>query len=225
MERKKIIIGAAVVIALIAIFAIRSAMKNSSRTESNNATTTQENILANENEVKYTDPAGRFRFIHSKDFKITSPLAAVTTLWRSRSTTPGYLLATMVVPKTFMPGTNFSDAKLTVGVSTDSRELGAAGCPLNTTTRVEPGVASAPEINGQTYTKLTYKEAAAGNLYETTGYYTIRDGDCYAIEYTIHSTNIANYPVSSGIKEFDKSKIVGVLEKVVKSFVFLINSD
>ncbi len=75
-------------------------------------------------------------------------------------------------------------------------------------------------INGVTYTKLESSGAGAGNLYETTSYRTVHNGQCYAIEYTIHSSNIANYPTESGITAFDKAKVQNALESIVQSLSF-----
>ncbi len=76
-------------------------------------------------------------------------------------------------------------------------------------------------INGQQFTKVTSSGAGAGNFYDTTSYRTIRDGDCYSVEYTIHSTNIHNYDPSQGIKDFDEPAVKNLLENIVKSFTFL----
>jgi hypothetical protein len=186
-------------------------------TSSNTASTTGDM-------VKYTDPGVRFYFYYPKDFKVSGPTNTLTRSWRSNATTNGYLLSKVVIPKSYMPGTNFSDAAVTVGVSTDPRELGGAGCPAGDT-GTAPGSATAETINDQTFTKITNAEAAAGNRYDTKSYFTIRDGDCYVIESVVHSTNIGNYPASSGIKEFDKDKIDSLIDEIVKSFTFTINSD
>jgi hypothetical protein len=86
-------------------------------------------------------------------------------------------------------------------------------------------VAVKATVGGYPFMKSVSTEGAAGSSYEIISYRGIVDGDCYAIEYQIHSTNIANYSPDQGIKPFDKSKIVGELEKMVKSFKFVVNSN
>ena len=76
-------------------------------------------------------------------------------------------------------------------------------------------------IGSMKFTKITLSDAGAGNFYNTTSYRTIYHNQCYAIEYTIHSTNIGNYSPDQGITEFDQTKIVPLLENMVQSFKFL----
>ncbi len=76
-------------------------------------------------------------------------------------------------------------------------------------------------IHGITYTKVTYSDAGAGNFYDTTSYRVVRHSQCYAIEYTIHSSNIGNYSPNQGISAFDEWKVQSILEGMVQSFIFL----
>jgi hypothetical protein len=124
----------------------------------------------------------------------------------------------VLVPKSYQPNTNFSEAKFTVAASADAEAV--SGCL--TSTDGGPAQAGTPVmINGTSYMKLSYADAGAGNFYETTSYRTVHGGQCYRVEYTIHSTNIANYPEELGIKEFDKAKVTGLLESIAQSFKFL----
>lgn len=65
---------------------------------------------------------------------------------------------------------------------------------------------------------MVRKKVGAGNYYETTSYRTVYNDECYAIEYTIHSTNIDNYSPDQGITKFDKEKITSILDAMVQSF-------
>ena len=76
-------------------------------------------------------------------------------------------------------------------------------------------------INGVQYTKLVSSDPGAGNIYDTTSYRTVRNGQCYAIEYTIHSSQIGNYDPSMGIKAFDSTAVTAMMESMVQSFKFL----
>jgi hypothetical protein len=136
--------------------------------------------------------------------------------WRQNTTDKGVLLTSVSVPKSFMTGTNFSDARFTVGKSDDTTAI--KNCVAVTNGEVR---GASKIISSHSFDKTTLNDAGAGNFYETTSYRGIVGGNCYAVEYTIHSTNIANYPPELGIKEFDKSKIKKELEKIVTSFKFL----
>jgi len=133
--------------------------------------------------------------------------------WSYGSARPGRRLFTLQLPKEFMPQTNFSEASVTVGVSADKAEV--SGCTIGDT---EP--AATRKINGTTFTELDFSDAAAGNLYTTKSYRTLRDGVCLALETTIHSTNLDNYSPEQGIVAFDKTIIDAALDEVIASFNF-----
>lgn len=76
-------------------------------------------------------------------------------------------------------------------------------------------------MNGIVFTVFHSNDAGAGNYYETTSYRTLHAGQCYAIEYTIHSGQIANYPARYGLKPFDEAQLTDVLDRIVGTFKFL----
>jgi glycosyltransferase involved in cell wall biosynthesis len=141
--------------------------------------------------------------------------------WRVNTKQKGMQLAHVSIPKVFMPGTNFSNAYMTIGASTDPKEIKSCGT-IATNGEIKAGTVT---INGYPFTKFTLGDAGAGNFYETTSYRGLLDGDCYAIEYTIHSTNIGAYSPDQGIKEFDKVKVTNEFESIIASFKFLVNSN
>lgn len=127
----------------------------------------------------------------------------------------GTLDFSLTLPKSFEPGTNFGDAKLTVGHSANTASVAdclkpdASGGPgTSMTTRV---------INGVTFTVFTSSDAGAGNLYDTTSYRTVQNKTCVAVEYTIHYSQFANYPAGS-ITQFDETKVQAKLDSVVDTF-------
>ncbi|MDB5266561.1 MAG: hypothetical protein JWN89_376 [Parcubacteria group bacterium] len=169
--------------------------------------------------LTYTDPAGQFQFSYPKEFAVSKG-PGLAGEWMFGATTTGSLLGTITVPRSYMPNTNFADAKLTVGRSNAPSAIRT--CTQDTTgLKATKGTAT---ISGFPFTSFAFTDAAAGNRYETTSYRGILDGDCYAIEYTIHYGNISNYPAGS-ILEFDKQKLVNDLESIVKSFKLLISSN
>lgn len=171
----------------------------------------------------FTDSNNTFSFDYNSLFESIEGNRVPTLDWKLNAKQKGLLLAQVIIPKEYMTSTNFSGAKLTVGASTDSTEIKNCLIPVIANEVVKPD--GEVVISGYPFKKSTSREGAAGNFYETISYRGIIDGDCYVIEYTVHSINIGNYSPDQGVKEFDKSKIIDELEKIVKSFKSLINSD
>jgi hypothetical protein len=165
----------------------------------------------------YTDQSNTFTFTVPVDFPIAGNASDSSQDWSMNATTSGTLLAHIVVPQTYEPGTNFGDARFTIGTSVDP--LAVASCLTNP---FGTGNASSTLVMLGTvpFTKFVWHDAAAGNRYDTTSYRTVRAGQCYAVEYTIHYGAIENYP-SGAVQAFDEAKIQTALEGVVQSFRFL----
>lgn len=165
----------------------------------------------------YTDGSKTFSFSYPTIATISGGGVGYDTNWRQQATTTGLLLVSATIQKSFQPQTNFSEAKFTVGTSPSSDAVASCltegdGNPMTT---------SQVTINGTQFTRLTFSDAGAGNFYDTTSYRTVRNNQCYAIEYTIHSTNIGNYSPDQGISQFDQAKVQAMLEGIVHSFTFL----
>jgi hypothetical protein len=171
----------------------------------------------------FKDSNNTFTFDYNPLWKIIEGNKIPSIDWRVNTKDKGLLLAQVIAPKAYLPKTNFGDAKFTVGRSTDAKVI--KSCTNIDTINNEFNSKSLTTIGGYPFSKFTSNGAGAGNFYETTSYRGIVDGDCYAIEYTIHSTNIGNYSPDQGIKEFDKNKIQSELERIIRSFKFLINSN
>lgn len=162
----------------------------------------------------YEDPAHRFRFNHPADLAVSKGTAEPAPDWRAGTATNGVLLARVVIPREAQPNTNFVDAKFTVGKSADP-------AAVRECTREAPGEqvsTTALSMHGRTFTQLAFKDAGAGNLYETTSYRIVDKGECVAVEYTIHSSNLANYAPDQHIAAFDRAKIGAELEAMARSF-------
>lgn len=159
-----------------------------------------------------------FSFTYSDDFQLTEGPAPDRSeiLWSSISALGGETFVTLTLPQSFQPGTNFSEAYFTVGMSEDSQAV------LNCSNSFTEVKTSNVSINRTQFSRLEAIGAAAGNNYETISYRTVHpSGKCYAVEYVIHSTNIGNYDPSQNIKEFDEKKVRDLLEEAVRSFRFL----
>jgi len=189
-----------------------------------NGTMTYTNCVAGTNTggtsgmKSYTDAGHTFTFTYPNTFTLSGGGVGYSQDWMLNSSASGLLLVKLTLPGPFEPKTNFGDATLTVGTSSDP---GAVAQCLSVPVNGPPVQKSVVTINGTTYTKYVYSDAAAGNLYQTTSYRTVYNGQCYAVEYTIHSSNIGNYPPNSGITAFDQAKVQNALESVVESFKFL----
>lgn len=165
----------------------------------------------------FADNGKTFQFSYPRMFTVTGGGIGYTNDWMNGSVQMGLVLARVTIPKSFQPGTNFSDARFTIGTSADPTAVKECLTQGNG----NPATTAKVTIKGIPYTKLTFGDAGAGNFYETTSYRTVRNNQCYVAEYTIHSTNIGNYPPEQGIKEFDKAAVQNVLEGMVQSLTFL----
>lgn len=171
---------------------------------------------------KFVDSNNILSFEHNPFFQHIEGINYLSTDWKLEAKEKGVLLASVIIPRTYMPNTNFSDARLTIGRSTTASAIKSCTIVSTTNGEVKDGTGT---ISGYPFDKFNFNDAGAGNFYETTSYRGIVDGDCYVVEYTIHSTNIGNYSPDQNIKEFNKSVIQSNLEKIIQSLRFNINSD
>jgi hypothetical protein len=164
----------------------------------------------------FTDASKTFSFSYPNVWSVTGDGGGYTQSWMVNATTSGMILAKVVVPASYLSGTNFSDATFTVGTSADASAV--ASCLSYNPSGIAHKSATST-FNGATYTVLESSDAAAGNRYDTTSYRIARSSQCYAIEYTIHYGNIQNYP-KGAVKEFDEAALKKTLDSVTQSFVF-----
>ena len=166
----------------------------------------------------FTDQGKTFSFSYQSPVTVSGGGVGYSTDWMLDATTSGLLLAKATLPGSFEPKTNFADATLTVGTSPDPTAVAECLTYVDGGNGVQKSTVT---INGVQYEKFVTNDAGAGNLYMTTSYRTVRNSQCYAIEYTIHSSELGNYPPSAGISAFDESKVQGVMDAMVQSFKFL----
>lgn len=136
--------------------------------------------------------------------------------WRTNTSVSGENHASILLPQSIQSGTNFGDARFSVGSS--SEEVAIEECLIPTNGERAKGEVT---INGVNFKKITLTEVGLGNYYDSTSYRTIHDGKCYVVEYTIHSVNLRNFDPSQNIQEFDTEFVVETLESMVKSFKFI----
>jgi hypothetical protein len=191
-------------------------------TVSQNSSGTQQNDYYTNVAEWQTDarPDGGFSIAYPIDFTGDDNYSITpVTDWRVGSNNaPGIKMLTVTIPKTFEPQTNFSDATLTVGKSNNNVAVTACLTPDQGAT---PGSGTASTtINGIDFSIFKSASAGAGNFYETTSYRTMHAGSCYSVEYTIHSSQIANYPASYNLQPFDVNTVTAVLDRMVGTFKF-----
>lgn len=124
---------------------------------------------------------------------------------------------TLTIPRAFEPQTNFAGATLTVGMSGNNQAVAQCLVPEMTDSKT---ATSTIMINGVAFTVFHFADAGAGSLYETTSYRTQHAGKCYAVEYTIHSSQIGNYPPEYQLKPLDETKLHDVLDRIIGTFRF-----
>ncbi len=173
-------------------------------------------VVTTDGKKVFTDQGKTFRFSYPKELVVSGGELGYTQSWRNNTQTLGLSLAKVTIPRGSYPKTNFSEAWFTVGTSSDAQAI--KDCLIPTNGEQATGTVT---INSVTYSKFILGDAGAGNLYDTTSYRTLRNSQCYAIEYTIHSTNLGNYSPDQGIKQFDKVSVTNTLEAIVHSFTFL----
>ncbi|GAC1412755.1 MAG: hypothetical protein NVSMB66_2670 [Candidatus Doudnabacteria bacterium] len=111
------------------------------------------------------------------------------------------------------PNTNLGDSTFIVSTK-NSKDLGTC---LSFTKKEQGSFGSPQTINGAAFYSLQGSGVAAGNIYESKDYRTFKNGNCFEITETIHTSNIGNYPAGTK-KEIDKTPLWNQLEAVLKSF-------
>lgn len=167
---------------------------------------------------RFSDAAGTFTFMYPPSVTVSGGDGSYTQSWMVNATSSGLVLAKAALGKSFQPNTNFSEATLTVGTSADPSAVSTC-----LTYNPTGGPKTAPmkqTINGVTYTVFHSNGAGAGNRYDTTSYRTLRNNQCYAVEYTVHSTVLENYPPEQHITAFDAAAVTKVMDGIVQSFQF-----
>lgn len=160
----------------------------------------------------FASAKGTVVFDYSPLFKTIAGSTTTTVDWKLDSKQKGTLFSRTIINKSYIPKTNFSNATLTIGRSSDATVVKSCVVPTSNETK-----SAVTMISGHPFTAFTTSDAGAGNFYDTTSYRSVIKGNCYAIETTIHSTNIGNYSPDQGITEFNKSSVITEFEKIIKS--------
>ncbi len=73
-------------------------------------------------------------------------------------------------------------------------------------------------INNIQFLKETGLGAAAGNIYDWTGYSTVKNNACISMVFVLHSANAGVYPTPP--PDFDKAAESAVFTTIMNSFNF-----
>ncbi len=160
--------------------------------------------------VSFKYPAA-FQLVPGK----TGPLAE----WQLYGLTNGIEIVSIEIPSSFQIRTNFMGASLRIGLSTDATAV--KECLSPPTSFGYRDAYNQRVIGGVVFQEFTRSDTAAGNSYEFTSYHAVRDTGCEVLEYSIHKTNIQNYPPEAGRKEFDHTAIVNTREAVLDTVQFV----
>ena len=168
-----------------------------------------------------THADGGFSIAAPTDFTIDAIYSNVSVSdWSELSSgVMGLKMFTVGIPAAFEPQTNLAGATLSVGKSSASAAITNCLQPEHDE-RPGMGYQATTTINGITFSITKFSGAGAGNLYDTTTYRTLRANACWSVEYTIHSTQLANWPAAYQLKQFDAKKLTDVLDLMVGTFKF-----
>src|SRR6185436_9291971 len=122
------------------------------------------------------------------------------------------------IPASHYPGTNFNDGAISISAAS-AKDL--AACLKLSPPQNSDGFATKIIINNVDFYMTASSGAAAGNLYESKVYRTLKtlEGACIEINQTIHTANIGNFPVGS-VSEVNKTNVQAILDDVLNSFTF-----
>ncbi|HEY0980216.1 MAG TPA: hypothetical protein VGE18_02285 [Candidatus Paceibacterota bacterium] len=141
---------------------------------------------------------------YSADFVPQPALEGTYMVWDQEDPTPFNPLFEISLPKSFQPGTNFSEAWITLYASPGERD----SCTLPQNGEVLAGTRNQ-------WTVFTLGDAGAGNYYETTSYRMVKNDTCVMLNTVVHSVNVGHYPPELGIKEFDHIAVEQKLAEVI----------
>lgn len=164
--------------------------------------------------------AGEFTLAYPLDFDAQDTITTKPSAdWRlGANGTLGVRYFTLTVPRAFEPQTNFADATLTVGASANATAVKQC---LVAEQGGEPGVTtSSVAIGGIPFESFISSDAGAGNLYRTVSYRGMHNGKCYAIEYTVHSSQIANYPPEYHLQPYNEQRIDSLMQTIIGTITF-----
>ncbi len=134
---------------------------------------------------------------------------------------PDHAIVCFPFPKETYKNTNFEDAAFAVHVRPDLKKQAACESPDNGETA--DGEAT---LNGVSYKKFAFSDAAAGHRLEGENYRVFRSGSCIELSTRVATTVFENYEpgMITRFTEVDRSSMQAALDDMLKSFRFVSGS-
>lgn len=114
------------------------------------------------------------------------------------------------------PRTNYGGAYLVISIGTD--KLSLDNCYKKPSHMVllaaNAKFSDTQLINGRIFYTDTFRDFAAGSVYDSKIYRVLIDDRCFEVVQTIHTGNISNYPAGTAT-EFDQSKAINILNQML----------
>lgn len=132
-------------------------------------------------------------------------------LWKFNSSEPGKHIVTFRLPTETYPKSNFREALLSIGASTDPQAV--ANCLVASNEETE----SAREGPFSVYTQSS---AAAGSFFDVKSHRMVHGEYCISIDEIIHSVNLNLYDDQQNFREFDRGEVRELLDRAIASIKF-----
>jgi len=116
------------------------------------------------------------------------------------------------------PRTNYGGAYLVISIGTDKLSLDDCYKKPSHMVLANPKFSDTQLINGRTFYTDTFRDHAAGSVYDSKIYRILIDNRCFEAVQTIHTGNIANYPAGTAT-EFDQSKAMSILNQMLGTLI------
>jgi hypothetical protein len=118
------------------------------------------------------------------------------------------------------PRTNYGGAYLVISIGTD--KLSLDDCYKKPSHMVllaaNAKFSDIQLINGRIFYTDTFRDHAAGSIYDSKIYRVLIDDRCFEVVQTIHTGNISNYPAGTAT-EFDQSKAINILNQMLGTLI------
>jgi hypothetical protein len=151
---------------------------------------------------KYTNDKLGFEISYNKNYTLDTSGRSANFFKNSADT-----IASISIPQTLYPKTNFGSAVVTVAVQTASSQ---AACEKASQTQT---------VNGVVFHESEQDGAAAGTKYQTQIYRTFHNDSCFEVSLTTGISNIQNYEPGA-VTEVNQNELSQRLDKIFGSFKF-----
>lgn len=132
--------------------------------------------------------------------------------------TGGVSVASISIPSSIYPNTNFGSATASIAVKEDSTEVDCS--TYVTSANASKRITTTDTVNGKKFFVDQFTGAAAGTKYDTKLYRILRDTTCYEWNLTVGIGNIGNFEPGA-VTEVTLEQIMPRLDAIVSRFNFV----